>query len=114
MAKQEVEWIAAVLEWCRICRPDILKQVEEMLGEGSAFLLLIGLGFDAGRCFQSANPQCPLGPITPDGEWNTITDAVHESCGEPTERPCDCGHTRDQHDEAARCDECDCQGFASP
>jgi len=28
------------------------------------------------------------------------------------EMPCDCGHTRDQHDERGYCDECDCAGFA--
>ncbi len=116
MAKQEVEWMAAALEWCRICRPDILQQVKEMLGgrdDGSkAFALLLGIGFDAGRCFQSANSNCPLGPIMPGGEWSTITAAVRESRGEPPERPCDCGHARDQHDERGACDECDCAGFA--
>lgn len=131
MAKtHEVDWVAAVLEWCRISRPDMLQQVDELIGGSSraadvqdrrdAFILLMGAGFDAGRCFQRANPECPLGPIVPGGNWKTITDAVHESRGEATptqtphvDSPCDCGHTRDQHDESGHhCDECDCSGFA--
>jgi len=105
---REVEWMAAVLEWCRINRPDILPKVEELI-VNDAFTLLMGASFDAGRCFQYANADCPLGPIMPGGDWNTITDAVYESRGE---RLCDCSHTRDQHDEVGRCDECDCGGFA--
>lgn len=27
------------------------------------------------------------------------------------ERDCVCGHSRDEHDEQGRCDECDCPGF---
>lgn len=107
----EVEWMAAALEWCRISRPDILSTVEKMIVD-EGFMLLMGIGFDAGRCFQHANPKCPLGPII-DGDWIAITDVVHESRGETGESPCDCGHTRDQHNEVGRCDECDCGGFAS-
>ena len=81
---REVEWMAAVLEWCRISRPDVFQTVEKMIVDDS-FTLLMGIGFDAGRCFQHANTGCPLGPIMPGGGWNTITDAVHESRGETRE-----------------------------
>jgi len=39
-------------------------------------------------------------------------DMIENDDGPPPERPCDCGHTRDQHDEVGRCDECGCEGFA--
>lgn len=83
----EVEWVAAVLEWCRICRPDMVEQVREMIDgrqkPHEAFTFLLGIGFEAGRCFQHANPECPVGPIMSEGDWKPITAAVHESRGEP-------------------------------
>jgi len=127
MAKaQEAENMAAVLEWCRICRPDMLPQLTEMIdgsNRGSdAFTLLLAIGFDAGRDFQHENPECPLGPIMPGGDWKPITNAVYQSRGETSpetetaddrgDPSCDCGHIRDQHNERGYCDECDCSGFA--
>lgn len=86
MKSHEVEWIAAVLEWCRICRPDVVGQVREMvdsMNRGGAFPFLLAIAFEAGRCFQDANPECPLGPIMPGGDWEPVTAAVHKSRHEP-------------------------------
>ncbi len=87
MKSHDVEWIAAVLEWCRICRPDLAGQVREIVARndrvGDGLILLMAAGFDAGRYFQSVNPECPLGPIMPGGDWESVTAAVHKSRHEP-------------------------------
>lgn len=83
---ESAENMAAAIEWCRINRPDFIPIIKQLI-HTEAGACLIGIAFDAGRCFQYANPKCPLGPII-DGEWEPITNAVYESRGEtPPEQP---------------------------
>lgn len=57
--------VQAILDYCQEKRPDCLGQVQEVLatrgGLGDAFVLLLMLGFEAGREFQKDNPIIPLG-----------------------------------------------------
>lgn len=84
---ESVENMAAAIEWCRINRPDFVPTIRQLIHTESG-ACLVGIAFDAGRCFQHANPECPLGPIMPGGDWKPITNAVYESRGEsPPEQP---------------------------
>lgn len=60
--------IEAILKYIREKRPDCLTQIERILEldkarerSGTAALLLLVLGFEAGRTFQNDNPTMPLG-----------------------------------------------------
>ncbi len=65
----EPEHIEAIFQWCRLRRPDLLPRMKEMVSDKNKFneatRLLLGIGFEAGRCFQYINTECPLGPIPP-------------------------------------------------
>ncbi len=67
--RPEPEHIEAILQWCNLRRPDLVPRINEMIGGGNklneATRLLLGIGFEAGRCFQYVNPKLPLGPILP-------------------------------------------------
>lgn len=77
---KEPENIEAIIEWCRVCRPDLVPQIETIIKQDMAGpFLLLTIAFEAGRCFQDVNPGCPLGAIPPD-EWKPITDAARKSC----------------------------------
>lgn len=58
----------AILDWVREHRPDCLGQLKDILAmerrgdhRGTAALLLLAIGFEAGREFQSKNQEMPLG-----------------------------------------------------
>ncbi len=58
-----------------------------------------------------------LRDITAESNWELWTQWEETlmrmvACIDGAEGSCDCGHTRDQHDERGCCDECDCAGFA--
>ncbi len=53
--------IQAVLDWCKQHRED-LGAVVEAEKENPAFVMLLELGFEAGRQFQNANPTEALYP----------------------------------------------------
>lgn len=63
----------AILTWCQKNRPDLSEMVEKLFGQHSTALLM-GIAFEAGRCFQDVNPTCPLGPIPIDGDWKPILE----------------------------------------
>ena len=53
-------------------------------------------------------PKCPSCEATV-----KVRDKFCTECGAAIpERPCNCGHPRDQHDEDGPCDECKCPKFA--
>ena len=49
--------VAAILEWCKLYRPDMTDYVEKIVNmpgeQGAAFCLLMTSSFEAGRMFQS-------------------------------------------------------------
>ena len=51
--------LQAVLDWCETHRPD-LKPVIEAERNNDGFILLMTVGFEAGRQFQASNPTFPL------------------------------------------------------
>ena len=51
--------LQAVLDWCNTHCPD-LKPVVEAERNNDGFILLMTLGFEAGRQFQASNPAFPL------------------------------------------------------
>jgi hypothetical protein len=53
--------IQAVLDWCAQHRPD-LGAVVEAEKSNTAFVLLLEIGFEAGRQFQHTNPTEALYP----------------------------------------------------
>lgn len=74
---QESPNMAAILQWCRVYRPDITTNIGKMIDHSNdgndAFTLLLAVAFEAGRNFQHANPDCILGAIPP-GDWQPIID----------------------------------------
>ena len=80
----------SALEWARERRPDIVPQLESYIHSSpddhvralqDAMLMMLGIGFEAGRFFQAVNPTCTLNlPVS--GEWNSITDEVRKQCKE--------------------------------
>ncbi len=71
--------VEVTMEWCRIRRPDLVPILQETMSNAKhanlsrAYELIIGISFQAGRCFQSVNPECPLGLIPPNFETKPIT-----------------------------------------
>jgi hypothetical protein len=68
MANENPKNIEAILKYIREKRSDCLPQVRRILEldkarekTGTAALLLLVLGFEAGREFQKDNPEMPLG-----------------------------------------------------
>lgn len=51
----------AIMNWVRIHRPDIERQVEPFL-DNEAIYTLMSIAFEAGREFQKANPNAVNGP----------------------------------------------------
>ena len=48
---------AAILQWAKINRPDINQHQLEALMQQDAFILVMAMSFDAGRAFQTVNPD---------------------------------------------------------
>lgn len=89
---QQCENMAAILDWYSVNRPDLLEQVERLLQANESMRSLVGAAFDAGRCFQYANPACPLGPIMPGGNWERIIPTIRDCReGEVKAKVCSCG-----------------------
>ena len=62
--------IQAILDWANANRPDLAPMIKEILSaemqdtrKGQAYLLLMTIGFEAGREFQHKTPTTPLGPL---------------------------------------------------
>lgn len=57
--------VQAILDYCESKRPDCTESILHVLAmkgeQANAFILLISLGFEAGREFQKDNPKIPLG-----------------------------------------------------
>ena len=70
----EAENVRSIIEWCKVCRPDLSPQIKQII-QNDALFLLMAIGFEAGRTFQKANPTCPLGFI-PTGDWKTVTEEL--------------------------------------
>lgn len=51
----------AIKDWIIKNRPDIAPMVDTYMSQ-DAFILLLTIGFEAGREFQNNNPTLPLGP----------------------------------------------------
>lgn len=51
--------LQAILDWCAEHRPD-LRPVVEAEKNNDGFILLMTVGFEAGRVFQAKNPDFPL------------------------------------------------------
>jgi hypothetical protein len=49
---------AEIQKWCKAHRPDLMQYVQENTPD--AFALLLSIGFEAGRQFQSKNPKLAL------------------------------------------------------
>lgn len=52
--------LQAILDWCQKNRPD-LHAVVEAEKNNDGFILLMTVGFEAGRQFQIDNPNHPIG-----------------------------------------------------
>lgn len=50
----------AILDWCEVHRPD-LRPVVEAEKNNDGFILLMTIGFEAGRQFQKDHPDFPMG-----------------------------------------------------
>ncbi len=50
----------AVLDWCEKHRPDLKPKIECWKDADSGVVLLLSVGFEAGRQFQHDNPDLPL------------------------------------------------------
>jgi len=65
----------AIIQWCANRRPDLVNYIlginESTEERGEALRLLLAVGFEAGRHFQIANPDCPPGPIVLK-QWNPV------------------------------------------
>ena len=51
--------LQAILDWCRMHRPDLVSTIEASRNN-DAFMLLLTIGFESGRKFQHDNPAMPL------------------------------------------------------
>ena len=79
----------AITDWYAVHRPDLLPQIEQLL-KNESMVAVMGAGFEAGRCFQYSNPECPLGAI--DGDWKSINVATRASREtEVKAKICSCG-----------------------
>lgn len=54
--------LTAIREWVKINRPDIHPNMDTYV-EQDAFILLLSIGFEAGRKFQHDNSELPLKPV---------------------------------------------------
>lgn len=50
---------AAIIDWCREHRPDLVSVINSARNN-DAFVLLLTIGFESGRTFQHKNPDFPL------------------------------------------------------
>ena len=61
----------AILDWVAVNRPDLTGLFKQLLSakvqdtspEAQRAVLLMAIGFEAGRQFQNDNPTTPLGPL---------------------------------------------------
>jgi len=52
---------AAIIKWCEEHRSDLVPTIEGLMKHDSSIMLL-GIGFEAGRDFQTENPELHSGP----------------------------------------------------
>lgn len=53
--------LEAIKAWVRSCRPDLVHMLPQMERE-NAFILLLTIGFEAGRSWQKQSPDDPSLP----------------------------------------------------
>ena len=59
MSLKEPKNVAALRKWVNTNRPDIAPMFDRYIKE-DAFILLMTIGFEAGRMFQAENPDMAL------------------------------------------------------